>query len=86
MRKSKPNPTAEAVLQTVGLHRRNNLRALIGPDKCYKRQVDLADVLGISESHLSQMIGPKPTRRVTETTARKFEYKLGMRTGALDNV
>lgn len=86
MSKTSKRPTAEVFLQTLGVARRNNLRALVGDDKRYKNKAELASTLGVSESHLSQMIGPKPIRRVTETTARKFEYKLGLRTGSLDRV
>lgn len=35
-------------------------------------------------SFLSQMIGPNPTREITEKTARKFEEKLQLSRGALD--
>lgn len=35
-------------------------------------------------SFLSQMLGPNPTRLVTEKTARKFEKLLGIPLGALD--
>lgn len=35
-------------------------------------------------SFLSQMVGPKPLRKVSEKTARSFEAKLGMPTGWLD--
>ncbi len=80
--KRKPRPTAESVLKTTNLNRRNNLRKLIGTR--YVTQVDLASALGVTDSYLSQMLGPNPIRKVTEPTARKFEYKLGLNTGALD--
>lgn len=32
-------------------------------------------------SFMSQMIGPNPTREITEKTARKFEEKLGLEHG-----
>lgn len=35
-------------------------------------------------SFLSQMLGPNPTRLVTEKTARKFEKLLGIPLGTLD--
>lgn len=35
-------------------------------------------------SFMSQMIGPNPTREITEKTARKFEEKLGLEHGTLD--
>lgn len=82
--KRKP-PTAEAILHAVATHRRNNLRALVGPGKRFATQADLSSALGFTDSYLSQMLGPHPIRRVTEPTARKFEYKLGLRTGSLDH-
>lgn len=84
MTKRKTRPTAENILKAVGLHRRNNLRAMVGEGKAYATQVDLANALGITDSYLSQMVGPKPIRRITETTARKFEYRLKLKAGALD--
>lgn len=84
MTKRKPRPTAESVLKTAAVTRRNNLRALVGDGKRFPTQVDLAAALGVTDSYLSQLIGHKPIRRVTETTARKFEYKLRLVTGALD--
>ena len=80
----KIQPTAESVLKAIGLTRRNNLRKLIGGR--FNTQADLAIKLGVTESYLSQMLGPNPIRRVTETTARKFEYKLDLRAGELDRV
>lgn len=83
--KAKRNrPTAESVLKAVGQTRRNNLRRLIGEGRRFTTQVDLASTLGVTDSYLSQLLGPNPIRRVTEPTARKFEYKLGLRTGSLD--
>lgn len=83
--KRKARPTVEALLTAVGFNRRNNLRSLVGEHCRFKTQTDLAQELGVTDSYLSQLIGPKPIRRVTETTARKFEYKLKLRTGALDH-
>jgi hypothetical protein len=80
--KRKPRPTAESVLKAVGMARRNNLRRLIGAR--FPTQVDLASALGVTDGYLSQLLGPTPIRRVTEMTARKFEYRLGMRVGELD--
>lgn len=82
--KRKSRPTAENVLKAVSQARRNNLRKLIGTAR-YVTQVDLASALGVTDSYLSQLLGPNPIRRVTEPTARKFEYKLGLRTGSLDH-
>lgn len=45
----------------------------------------IAKQLGYSNpSFMSQMIGPNPTREITEKTARKFEEKLGLPKGTLD--
>ena len=77
-----PRPTAEDVIKVAGLNRRNNLRRLVGVR--FVTQTHLANTLGVTDSYLSQMIGPNPIRRVTETTARKFEYQLGLCTGSLD--
>lgn len=37
-----------------------------------------------SASFLSQLVGPKPTREVTEKSARRFESDLGLEQGSLD--
>lgn len=84
MTKRKTRPTAENILNATGLHRRNNLRAMVGEGKPFSSQVDLATALGVTDSYLSQLIGPKPIRRITETTARKFEYRLKLKAGVLD--
>lgn len=86
MTKRKQRPTAESILKNVGAARRANLRALIGEDKPYSTQVELASALGCTDGYLSQIIGPRPSRPVTETTARKIEYKLRLKTGSLDVV
>lgn len=83
--KPKRNPVAK-LLNTSSATRRNNLRALIGPDKRFASQAALASTLLVTDSYLSQMIGPNPIRRVSETTARKFEHKLKLAVGALDVV
>lgn len=84
MTKRKPRPTAESVLKTAAMVRRRNLRALVGDGRRFATQLDLATALGVTDSYLSQLIGHKPIRRVTETTARKFEYRLKLAAGALD--
>jgi hypothetical protein len=76
--------TAESIIKTAGANRRNNLRRLVGEGKRFGTQAGLAAAIGVTESYLSQLIGHKPIRRVTETTARKFEYKLDLRSGSLD--
>ena len=45
----------------------------------------VSKTLGYSNpSFISQMIGPKPTREITEKSARKFEERLGLQPGELD--
>lgn len=62
--------------------RRETLKAIVekrgGVSKVAKQ-------LGYSNpSFMSQMIGPNPTREITEKSARKFEDKLGLPPGTLD--
>lgn len=38
----------------------------------------------VNPSFISQMIGPKPSRVITEKTARKFEREIGLPVGHLD--
>lgn len=62
--------------------RRQNLRKLI---EHYGGSTALSQRLGYATpSFLVQQAGPNPTREVTERTARKFEEKLGLPPGALD--
>lgn len=82
MKRTRPTPTD--VMAAVGATRRNNLRRLIGPGQRFPTQSEMAQALGITEGYLTQLIGHRPIRKVTEPTARKFEYKLGLRTGSLD--
>lgn len=61
--------------------RRRNLRTLAEKEGAAK----LAELLGHSNpSFMSQMIGPNPTRPVSELTARKIEEQLGLAVGHLD--
>lgn len=82
MKRTRPTPAD--VLNALGALRRNNLRKLIGPEGKYPTQAEMAQALGVTEGYLTQLIGHRPIRKVTEPTARKFEYKLGLRTGSLD--
>lgn len=82
--KRKNRPTAENVLKAVSTTRRSNLLGLVGEGKRFATRSDLASALGHTDSYLCQLLGPNPIRRVTEPTARKFEYNLGMRAGELD--
>lgn len=77
----KKQVTAENALAAVHAARRENLQHI---STCYVDQIAFAAKLGISDSYLSQMIGPNPRKNVSETTARKFEQRLVLKTGALD--
>lgn len=67
---------------TVNELRRKNLRALIAKHGGVSK---LARDMGYSNpSFLSQMAGPKPTREITEKSARKLEQAIGLVSGALD--
>jgi hypothetical protein len=62
--------------------RRENLRALI---RQHEGATSLAKMLGYSSpSYLSQMVGPRPVRQVTEKVARGIEQRLRMPNGWLD--
>lgn len=64
--------------------RRKNLRALI---RQHEGATNLAKLLGYSSpSYLSQMVGPRPSRQVTEKVARQIEGRLRMPGGWLDKV
>lgn len=68
---------------TIGETRRKNLRAIIEKQGGVSK---LARAMGYSNpSFLSQMAGPKPTREITEKSARKLETAMGLPTGALDH-
>lgn len=61
--------------------RRQNVRALVELHSATK----LATMLGYKQSSfLSQMIGPNPSRPITEKTARSFEQRLLLPDGSLD--
>lgn len=67
---------------TVNETRRKNLRAIIEKQGGVSK---LARLMGYSNpSFLSQMAGPKPTREITEKSARKLESAMGLSAGALD--
>ena len=84
MTKKHRRMTAEAAVLNTNKTRRENLRALVGEGRRFPSQGELASALGVSDSYLSQLLGAEPSRRVTEVTARKFEYALKLRTGSLD--
>lgn len=84
-RKKTRRTTPEAALTSLHNIRCKNLLALVGPGLRFKSQTELAVELGLGDgSYISQMTGPKPRRRFTETIARRFEYKLKLATGSLD--
>lgn len=67
---------------TVGETRRKNLRAIIEKQGGVSK---LSRQMGYSNpSFLSQMAGPKPTREITEKSARKLEAAMDLPMGALD--
>jgi plasmid maintenance system antidote protein VapI len=47
-------------------------------------QADLAQRLGWSEAYVSQLVGRRPIRWITEATALELERALGLPEGALD--
>jgi hypothetical protein len=69
------------LLSPMNKKRMANLRALAAR---YDQQADLAAALGITPSYLSQLIGPRPSRGISERTARTFERKLSLVYGILD--
>lgn len=74
-----------AVLRSIHNIRCNNLLSLVGEGRRFTSQNELAAALSLYDgSYISQMIGPKPRRRFTETIARRFEYKLKLAAGWLD--
>jgi DNA-binding transcriptional regulator YdaS (Cro superfamily) len=69
-------------MATVEATRVANLKALIeqhGGVSKFSRRLGYAN-----PSFLSQMVGPNPTREITEKSARKIEAKLGVAPGTLD--
>ena len=63
--------------------RRENLRALAAA----LSTTGLAKKLGYRHpSFISQMIGPNPTREITEKSARSYERKLNLEGGYLDRL
>ncbi len=69
-------------MSKINEHRRANIRALVEERGGLTK---LSKAMGYKNpSFLSQMIGPEPTREVTERTARKIEEVLGLRPNSLD--
>lgn len=68
-------------LYSLAAVRRENLRRLADQHGA----TVIAKTLGYaSVAFLSQMIGPNPTRTVTERTARTVEQAMGLEPGVLD--
>ena len=71
--------------ERILIRRRKNLRRLVREHVMTQHSLCLK--LGwTSGSYLSQMIGPKPTRWIRESTARHIEQKLRLPQGWLDAV
>lgn len=68
-------------LSALDNHRLYNLRRYVytngGPGVIAKK-------VGVTSSYLVQMIGPSPSRSVTERTVRAYEHALGLPTGHFD--
>lgn len=66
-------------------NRRENLRRMVGEDGQFDGPLALSKALGYANaSFIVQMIGPNPSRDVTEKTARKIERTLKLEDGSLD--
>lgn len=68
-------------MEEISKRRVRNLRAVAAR---YEQQGELATALGWTASYLSQLIGPSPSRPITEKTARAIERTLKLRAGLLD--
>lgn len=63
--------------------RRANIRSYIRRNKLLMK--DFAARAGISQAHLSQLVGKGASRNVTEAMARRIEERVGMVAGLLDS-
>lgn len=69
-------------MKSVYDQRRENLRSLL---KTWGGPTSLAKKLGHSNgSYIAQLIGPHPSREISEKVARETEVKLGLPVGWLD--
>ena len=73
--------TSDEVMGKTNQRRIRNLRAVCAR---YEQQNDVSRILSWTPSYLSQLIGPNPTRPISEKTARSIEAKLKLATGLLD--
>lgn len=79
---SKPDAKAPLVLSKIATIRRDNLRTLCD---IHGGGAALARKLGYkTASFMSQMAGPRPTREVTEKSARAIEEALELARGTMD--
>lgn len=62
--------------------RKRNLRRHMRANEI--SQADLAVRLGWTEAYVSQLVGRRPVRWITEHTALEVERALGLQEGALD--
>ena len=75
----------DSVLRSLHETRCANLLSLVGEGKRFATNNDLARALSLhSASYISQMTGPASRRRFTEVTARRFEHRLKLDNGWLD--
>jgi hypothetical protein len=77
--------SVKMALKAAHTIRRDNLLCLVGEGRRFVNQAALASALKVTEGYLTHLVGAKPRRRITETTARKFEFRLGIPTGSLDD-
>lgn len=69
-------------MSDIATRRRDALRAVVQQKGGVSK---VSKLLGYSNpSFISQMVGPTPTREISEKTARKFEETLGLPLGILD--
>lgn len=64
------------------IKRKRNLRRYLQEQEV--TQAQLAERLGWTEAYVSQLVGRRPTRWITESTALEIERALGLLEGFLD--
>jgi transcriptional regulator with XRE-family HTH domain len=64
------------------INRKRNLRRYLKEHEI--TQADLAQRLGWTEAYVSQLVGRRPVRWITEATALEIERALNLREGFLD--
>lgn len=68
--------------RTLLARRRHNIRRFLGESGL--TQLDLAERMGVSESYISQLLGARPCRPITERTRIRIEVALKLPQGRLD--